>query len=292
MPGIIDVVTPAFFAILVGFLVGKLLKINMAPVVDLTLYVGVPALVFVSLMEKDIVLLDAAKIWSAALVIMAGCAVIAILVFKSLRQKHSGLYVAISMMNTVNLPFPIIYLAYGTEGLVVATLFYIPNIILMYSLGVYVMSGRHWKENVREVLRQPVVYASVLGLAFNFLKVPVPDLVINSLDFIAMMAIPLVLIVLGYNLSKVRIASFPTTLLASFLRIGVGLGLGLLMAWALDLTGLDRTVVILVSAMPAAAATSILATKYDNEPETVSSVVFLPTVASLGVIPVLLHYFG
>lgn len=292
MTGIIDIVTPAFFAILIGFLVGKLLKINMVPVVDLTLYVGVPALVFVSLLEKDIVLLDAAKIWSASLAIMAGGAITAILVFRSLRQQHSGLYVAISMMNTVNLPFPIIYLAYGTEGLVAATLFYIPNIILMYSVGVYVMSGKHWKENVKEVLRQPVIYASVLGLAFNFLRVPVPDLVMNSLDFIAMMAIPLVLIILGCNLSKVRIASFPTTLLASFLRIGIGLGLGLLMAWALDLTGIDRSVVILVSAMPAAAVTSILATKYNNEPETVSSVVFLTTVASLGVIPVLLQYFG
>jgi len=291
MPGIIDIVTPAFSAIFVGFLIGKLLKLNIAPIVDLTLYVGVPALVFVSLLQKDIVLLDATKIWSAALAVALGCAVVAIIVFKSLRQKHSGLYVAISLMNTVNIPFPIIYLAYGTEGLVSATLYYIPNIVLLYSFGVYFMSGKDWKGNVKEVLRQPVVYVTFLGLTFNFLKVPVPHLVMNSLDFISMMTIPLVLIVLGYNMSKVRATSFPTTLLASFLRIGVGFGLGLLMAWALGLTGIDRLVVILVASMPAAASTSILATKYNNEAEIVSSVVFLTTLASIGVIPVLLHYF-
>ena len=292
MAGIIDVITPAFFAIFIGFLVGKLLKLNINPVVDLTLYVGVPALVFVSLIQKDIVLLDAAKIWTASLAVMVGCAVIAIIVFKSLRQKHSGLYLAISLMNTVNIPFPILYLAYGTEGLVAATLYHIPNIVLMYSVGIYFMSGKDGKRSITEVLRQPVVYVTFLGLLFNFLKLPMPDLVINSIDFIGLMAIPLVLIVLGYNLSKVKVTSFPTTLLASFLRIVVGFGLGLLMAWALDLTGVDRLVVIFVSAMPAAAATSILATKYNNEPEAVSSLVFLTTLASIGVIPVILHYFG
>jgi predicted permease len=292
MPGIIDIITPAFFAIFIGFLVGKLLKLNMAPVVDLTLYVGVPALVFVSLLQKDIVLLDAAKIWTASLAVVVGCAVIAVIVFKSLRQKHSGLYVAISLMNTVNIPFPILYLAYGTEGLVSATLYHIPNIILMYSFGIYFMSGKDGKGNITEVLRQPVVYVILLGLIFNFLKLPMPDLVINSIDFISLMAIPLVLIVLGYNLSKVKVTSFPTTLLASLLRIGVGFGLGFLMACVLNLTGINRFVVIFVSAMPAAAVTSILATKYNNEADSVSSVVFLTTLASIGIIPALLHYFG
>jgi predicted permease len=195
-------------------------------------------------------------------------------------------------MNTVNIPFPIIYLAFGAEGLVIATLYYIPNIILMYSLGVYFMSGKNWKENILEVLRQPVFYVTFLGLIFNFLKVPVPDLVVNSIDFVGMMAIPLVLIVLGYNISKVNITSLRTVLIASLLRVGVGFGVGFLMAYVLGLSGIDRFVVIFVSSMPAAASNSILATKYNNEAESVSSVVFTTTLASIVYIPVLLHFFG
>ena len=292
MPAIYEVVTPAFFAILIGFFIGKFMKLNMAPVVDLTLYVGVPALVFVSLLEKDIVLLDASRIWAAAFAVMLGCGLAAVIVFALLRQKHSGLYVPISMMNTVNLPFPILYLAYGAVGLVPATLYYIPNVIVVFTAGVFIMSGGHWKENIKEVFRQPVLYAAAIGLACNLCRVPVPELVVNSFDLVAQLCIPAVLIVLGYNLSKVRITSLPTTILASALRIGVGFGIGLLMAEVLGLTGIDRSVVILVSAMPAAANTSILATKYHNEAEAVSSVVFLTTLASLGVIPLLLHFYG
>jgi predicted permease len=292
MPNIIDIVLPAFFAIFVGYLVGKFTRISMASVVDITLYIGVPALVFVSLLNKEIVLVDAAKMWASSLIIMLGCLVIAWLVFKLIRQKHSGLYLSISMMNTVNIPFPVIYLAYGVEGLAAATLFYIPNVILMYTLGVYIMAGKRWKDNVKEVLRQPVVYAAVLGLLLNFLGVKVPTLVVNSLDFISRMAIPLVLLVLGYNLSRARMTSFPTTILACFLRMGVGLAIGLGIVSALHITGVFRSVVILDSAMPAAATTAILAAKYQNEAEMVSSVVFLTTLVSLVSIPFLLHMLG
>jgi predicted permease len=291
MPALYTVVVPAFFAIFIGFIFGKFWKPDMRTVVDVALYIGVPALVFTSLLEKQVDLLDAARVWSAALAVQIGCGLAAFLVFKALRQRHSGLYVPIAIMNTVNLPFPILYLAYGAAALVPATLFYIPNVLLAFSAGIYIMSGGN-KAALKEVLRQPVIYAAILGLILSLTKVTVPDLVLHSLDLVAQVTIPLVLIVLGYNLSKVRVTAFRTTLLASFLRMGVGLGLGVLLAWALGLTGLTRSVVILVSAMPAAANSSILAAKYDNEAEQVSSVVFLTTVAALGVIPLLLHFFG
>ena len=106
------------------------------------------------------------------------------------------------------------------------------------------------------------------------------------------MTIPLVLLVLGNNLSKVVLTSVRTTLLASFLRVGVGLGLGILVVSLFDLTGILRAVVILDSAMPAAVNAVIITTKYDNEAELVSSVVFITTVVSLLVIPFLLNFLA
>ncbi len=290
MPDIIEIVLPTFFVIFIGYMVGRFSKLNIEPVIDITLYIAIPALVLVSLINKEIVLLDAVKIWGAAIIIMYGTLLVAWGIFTAIRQKHSGLYVSISMMNTVNIPFPIIYLAYGAPGLTAATLFYIPNLLSVYVYGVYTMAGGHWKENIKEIFRIPVIYAAFLGLLLNFLNVEVPALIYDSFEFLSAMAIPLVLITLGYNLSKVKIASFPTTLLASFLRIGVGLGIGLLVVWLFSITGVNRSVVILVAAMPAAAASAMLAAKYDNEAGLVSSVVMVTTVASVVVIPLLLNW--
>jgi predicted permease len=292
MPQVLEIALPTFIVIFIGYLLGKFTRLDISPIVDISLYVALPALVFTSLVGKDIVLLDAAKVWGAALIIMLGCMVVAWPIFKLLRQKHSGLYVSIGMMNTVNIPFPIIYLAWGAEGLVAATLFYIPNLLLLYTLGIFIMSGKRWHENIREIFRQPVFYAFILGLLFNFLRLSVPDLIVEALDFISVMAIPLVLIILGHNLSSVTMGSVPTTLLAVFLRMGVGLGIGLLIVNAFDITGIFRSVVILDSIMPAAAASAMLATKYRSEAGLVSGVVFLTTLISLITIPLMLHLLG
>jgi malate permease and related proteins len=292
MPELINVITPTFFAIFIGYMVGKFSKIDPSPLVDITLYIGVPALTFVSLLSKQIILLDAARMWASSLIIMVGCGLVAWLVFTLLRQKHTGLYVPIAVMNTINIPFPIIYLAYGSEGLAAATLFYIPNIIFAYSLSVFIMAGKDWKNNLKEMLKLPILYAAILALIFNLTAVKIPSLLMDSLDFISKMALPLVLIVLGHSLSKARITSLPTTILASVLRMGVGLAIGIGMVYLLNFTGISRSVVLLESAMPAAAASAILAVKYRSESEMVSSVVFLTTLVSLVTIPVMLHFLG
>lgn len=288
MLNLANIILPVFIVILIGFFFGRAKHRDISSVVDITIYIGLPALVFTSMLEKPIVLKDAIEVWASALIIMIGCGIIALIVFTMLKQKHSGLYIPISIMNTVNIPFPIIYLAFGTEGLFAATLFYIPNALLAFTLGVYIASKKSWKESVREIFKVPLIYAAILGLVCNMLRIEVPDIIMRPLNFLGLMAIPLILITLGYNLSRVKITSFPTTLLASFIRMGVGILLGILVARLFGLSGILRSVVILDSAMPAAVLASVLATKYNNEADLVSSVVFVTTVISLVTIPLLL----
>jgi predicted permease len=289
MLDILNIVLPVFIVIFIGWLFGKRTKMDISPVVDIAIYVGAPALIFTTMLDSKIVLIDAGKVWAASLIIIFGCGIIAWIVFKILKQKHSGLYLPILMMNTMNIPFPTIYLAYGSPGLLAATLFLIPCNLLLFSLGIYIVAGKQWKESIKEVFKIPPIYAAVIGLLFNLFHVAVPELVIRPLDLMGMTAIPLVLLILGYNLSKVRITSLPTTFLASFLRMGIGLLLGLFSINILNLTGVFKSVVILDSAMPAAVMSSVLTAKYNNEADLVASVVFVTTIMSLVVIPFLLH---
>jgi malate permease and related proteins len=286
---ILKVILPTFIAIVIGYVLGKTIKIDMSGVVDLVFYLGLPALAFVSILSQSIVLLDAAKIWASGLIVTLGCGIFAWLIFKIKREKHSGLYLPISLPNTVNIPFPIISLAYGPAGLLVATLYYIPNILMIYSLGVFIAAGKSWRENLKTMLKVPTIYTAILALVLNLLHVPVPEMITRPLDFIGSMVVPAVVVTLGYSLSQVKITSFPTTLLASVIRLGGGLALGFLTVYLFHLTGVFRSVVVLVSAMPAAVNTYMITAKYKNEPELVASVVFVTTVASLILIPFLLH---
>lgn len=292
MLNILNIVLPTFVVILVGFLLGKIKHLDMSVVVEILFWIGIPALTFTSMLSKEIVLLDASKVWASALLILAGTGAIAWVIFKLAKLKHSGLFVPIMIMNAVNIPFPIMSMAYGQEGLFGATLFYIPVTLLAFSVGIMIFSRKNWKDGIKETLKVPALYGAVAGLAVNLMHITVPDIVFKPLEIIGAMVIPLVLLVLGHRLASVRITDMPTTLLASGLRVGVGLGMGLVAVTVFGLTGVSRSVVILDSAMPSAANTSILAMKYGNESDLVSSVVFVTTIASLITIPALLYLLG
>jgi predicted permease len=46
MPTVIQIVLPAFATILIGYLFGRFRHINISSIVDVTINIGVPALVF------------------------------------------------------------------------------------------------------------------------------------------------------------------------------------------------------------------------------------------------------
>jgi predicted permease len=289
---IINVILPTFITILIGYVLGRTIKIDIAGVVDIVFYLGLPALAFVSILSQQIIFLDAVKIWASALLVTIGCGLAGWLIFQILREKHSALYLPISLPNTVNIPFPIISLAYGSAGLFAATLYYIPNVIVIYSLGVFVAAGKGWQHNLKEMLKVPTIYTAIAALILNLGNVTVPSLIVKPLSFIGGMVVPLVVLTLGYNLAKVKINSLPTTLVASLIRVGGGLAIGFLISYLFHMTGIIRDVVILMSAMPAAVNTYLIAAKYKNEPELVASVVLVTTISSLALIPFLLHILG
>ena len=289
---IFNVVLPTFAAIMLGFALGKTIKIDMTGVVDIVFYIGLPALAFVSILSRPIILIEAAKIWGSAIIVTFGCGLLGWLFFKIKKENHSGLYLPISLPNTVNIPFPIISLAYGSAGLLAATLYYIPNIILTYSLGVFIATGKSWSENLKAMLRVPTMYAAILALIINLFDISVPTVILRPIEFISSIVIPLVLLTLGYSLSKIKVTSIPTTLQASVIRIGGGLALGFLVTYLFNITDIHRSVVILISSMPAAVNTYLVAAKYKNETELVASVVFVTTVTSLLLIPLLLNILG
>jgi predicted permease len=289
---ILNVVLPTFITILIGYLIGKVVRIDLTGVIDIVFYVGLPALAFVSILNQQIVLLDAAKVWASAIMVSLGCGAAGWVLFKALKTRHLGLYLPISLPNTVNIPFPIISLAYGPAGLFAATLYYIPNVIMLYSAGVFIAAGKGWRENLKTMLKVPTLYTAFAALFLNLSKVGVPTLVMKPLDFIGSMVTPAVVLTLGYSLSKIKITSLPVTLWSSLIRLGGGLAIGFLMVYLFNLTGITRSVVVLMSAMPAAVNTYTIAAKYKNEPELVASVVMVTTIISLLLIPFLLRSLG
>ena len=291
MEQIVTIIGPTLFAIALGYLFGRVSRESVAPLVSVAMYAATPCLVFSSVFSSTIRIGEAAKMWSSCLLIMAGTFVVAWLIFGLVWKKHSGLYLPIIFINSINIPLPIIKLAFGDEGVAQAVLFYIPGGLLLYSLGVYMASGQKGlKQGLGVMLRTPLIYAALLALALNLVGVGLPEVVTESFGLVGDAAVPLMLLVLGMTIGDVRFTQVPATLVASSIRMGGGFALGLLAVWLLDLTGLPRAIVLFEAAMPSAIFVSVLANRYKNEAELVSSVVLATTVMSVAAIPALLYY--
>jgi len=278
-----------FGVLAVGLLFRKYSKLDARPVTDVTMAVFVPCLAFSSILSQKIVLVDFWSMVGASVFTIAGTGLLALLVFKVFRIAGSGIFLAIMFLNAANFPFPLVEDLYGDAGLFRGVLYYTAVSVLIFSLGIFIVSR---KTNLKELLRVPVLPAVGLAIALNFLELRPPEPLMEVVDLLGQAAVPLILFVFGYALYSVRLKHITITLISSVLRIGGGLLMGILSIWLFNIEGLSRDIVLIYSIMPSAVVNVIICKKYDSDTEAVASTVLLTTAISLFTIPLMLAYLG
>ncbi|MFP8876822.1 MAG: AEC family transporter, partial [Myxococcota bacterium] len=139
-----------------------------------------------------------------------------------------------------------------------------------------------------EVMRAPLLYGSVGGVLVGVGGIEVPALILEPIRMLGAMAIPLMLLNLGLQLRDLRVSDLGHSLVAVLLRMGGGVACAFVYVSWLGVSGVEGQVLLLVSVMPAAVMTSVLAERYDAAPALVASAVVLGTACSVVVIPILL----
>jgi predicted permease len=117
----------------------------------------------------------------------------------------------------------------------------------------------------------------------------IPQSIFRSIDLLAQAAIPGQLLMLGIQLSRVRLHHFGVdSILLSSIKLLVPPFLGWGVTSLLGITGLLQAVLIAEASMPSAVNALILATQFRRNPELAATTVFVSTVFSLVTITVLL----
>ena len=190
---------------------------------------------------------------------------------------------------SINLPFPILLSAYGDEAFPFALMFYLASLLGIFTIGLLIASGG---KGAFQVFREPVLYSIACALFMNLQGVPIPEILIQPLGLLESAAIPMVLLVLGMQLSRVKIQQWKLPMIAVSLRLGGGLLAAFVCIWGFGLTDLVRKVVLLEAVMPSAIMTALVAEKYKTDSELVASAVVLSTLISIVVIPLTLYLNG
>ncbi len=156
--------------------------------------------------------------------------------------------------NNGNLGLPLAAYAFGEEGLGYAIVFYAICMIGQFTVGQAIAAG---SANWRGIARLPLIYAVLLGVGVSVWHVALPRWFTNTISLIGGMTIPLMLLMLGASLARLRVVTISRSIMLSALRIGAGAGIGLVIAALFHLDATARSVLIMQCAMPVAVTTII-----------------------------------
>jgi predicted permease len=173
---------------------------------------------------------------------------------------------------------------YGSEGLLLASFYLLPQRIMMWSEGIAVFSGESdMKSTVKKVVTHPCVVACFVGLGLMLSQAKLPVVVTDPIQALGRCNTALSMLVIGMILADINVKQFLDVSLIRFAvhRLLIIPGLVLLACRFLPVSDMVRSLSVLLAAMPAGATTSILASKYDQDPKFATELVVSSTLLSL-----------
>lgn len=292
----LNVVTPVFILVVIGYFVGPHLKIEARSLSRTAYFVFIPAFVFNIISEAKIDSGLALQMLSFILVAQIAVALLGFLVGKALRQSReiTAAFVLIATFGNVgNFGLPLIVFRLGESARTYATVYFVATIFISFVICVGVAS---WARSggvtaVFSVFKTPALIALIPALVFNITDAEVPIFLSRLSGLLGQAMIPVMLITLGVQMGEIpKIKINFNVFAASTVRLIGGPVLALLIVPYFGLEGLERSTGILQAAMPAAVLASIIALEYKLLPEFVTTTVLFSTLYSVLTLTVILTF--
>jgi len=256
-------------------------------------YVTLPLLILTSLPSIDF---SAGKALLPLINILVNLAcmsfALAVVRLRKFDRKIAGSLVVNTGIVNNSFMFPFILAVYGNSGFADAILFDFGNAV-MTATFVYALAFRFggagsggWTMLIR-IMKSPLVWSLFLGVLLAVSGRAVPPLVLAVITPLASMTGPLILIALGIFLS-LKLVNLPVALLASGVRMGGGLLVGLLLATVLGLEGNTFTVVVLCCAAPIGFTALTYSALAELDTDLSASAVSISLIAGMVYIPLLI----
>ena len=177
---------------------------------------------------------------------------------------------------------------YGSIGLLYASVYLIPQRIVMWSAGIsYFTESPSRKEVVKKVLTHPCIVAVEIGIVLMVTQVKLPGFLSSAIDNVGGCTTAITMILIGTILTDadMRHILTKTTALYSFIRLIFIPAVVFAGCWLAGIDSIVAGVSVTLAAMPAGTTTAILAMKYHGDEEFATQCVVLTTLLSVVAIP-------
>jgi len=289
---------PIFVIAGTGMLLARATNLNPRPLSQVIFYIFSPCLIFTLLIQSK---LDNQMIGRVILYAITSCLLIGAITWvigKLLKLEgplFSAMLITSMFMNAGNYGLPVVLFAFGQNALGYASLFFVINAGLTYTLGTVIasMSTMSFSKALLNLVKLPLIYAMLLAVLFIYTgwKIPLP--LERATKLLGDASIPSMLVLLGLQLKTANIlGKLRPVAVTSGMRLLASPLLALALLPLFGLTGVARQAIAIEAGMPAAVLTTALATEFNSDPEFVTAAVFLTTLLSPLTLTPLLAFLG
>lgn len=285
---VVDVILPLFLLIGAGAYLHRLFHLDMNTLSKITMYFLLPAVGFVNVYESD---MNSDVLFSVLffLVLQAGTLIVlSAMMTKWLKLDRSlgaTFQNTIVLNNSGNFGIPVSQLVFRHEPLglsvqIFVTIFqnFLTN---TYGLFQFISASENKGKMTREFLKNPIIYALILGVICRFFHISIPSFIWHPLEHVADAFLAIALLTLGAQLAYMNMKRIPRLM---FVTIGSRLILSPMIAFLiisiLHIKGTTAQALLIASAYPCSRNTALYALQYNHHPEYAAQAVFLSTLLS------------
>lgn len=305
----IEIIAPIFLLIVIGSVLQKTSLVNEMFVRQSSNFVfniSLPALVFVKLSNIAINQAFDAKLIASSIVLVIIFFLLSwgVSVFLTKTPEDQGSFIQGSFRSN----FAIVGLAivlgmFGEESLGKAALLLAFIMPLYNILAVVALTAPfHRKNNIKfgkmlkDIITNPLIVAAIISILFSIFEIRIWTAVEKTLNYLAVIALPLALIGIGATLKLDRIIRISTLAFSSsFLKVVLFPFIAVFVGLFIDLPSSDLGIFFILFATPTAIASFVMADAMKCNSKLAGDIIAISTVLSIFTMTVglvVLKYFG
>jgi len=206
---------------------------------------------------------------------------------------------AVIVPNSGFMGFPVVEAVLGSFYLFHVAIFNVPLGLLGFSIGLWLIAKEGGKAPAIswKLFFNPPVVATFAGFALFLFSIQLPGPLEQSIRMVGGVTTPLFMVIIGISIAQAdikRLLGRWRVYVTTVMRLVIVPVLTGLLCYVLGIRGNLLMLLVLLTAMPVASTTSVIATMYDVAVDEASSVVVFSTILSAVTIPItliLIHYF-
>lgn len=289
---LLNVCAPIFLTVGMGWLLDRKFSLHLESMVKLNIYLMVPAFIFTRVLDTRLGGEEALKIVSFTLCIILFMFLgsrLAGALFHMPQKQRQSLSLATMFYNCGNYGLPLVTLAFGQQAAAVQIYVLATMNVSTYTVGLFLAQSHgetaaSHRQALMKVLRQPTLYALLLGILCKTFSIPVKSItwLWEPLDLIQSGLIGFALVTLGVQMSQTRPAPFQAPLWSAIaLRLLIAPVIAIPLTFLFGFPKEVAASLILASAAPTAVNTALLAHEFGGDRPFATSSVYYSTLISL-----------